>query len=95
MLPSPPPPTTLELNFFSWHVDLSLPCLAFFFRWRTLRTDHRTQKSAGFIDGDFLNTSYDSLSASTRATLLRSGAPQAEAEPDAINSLIESLTRLS
>lgn len=68
---------------------------AFLDRWRTLRTDHRTQKSAGFIDGDFVNSSYESLSAQKRSSLLNSGPLQVEAEPDAINSLIESLNRLS
>ena len=64
-------------------------------RWRTLRTDHRTQKSAGFIDGDFVNASYDCLSVDTRAGLLRHGPVPVDAEPDELNSLIEALNRLS
>ncbi|UZJ56725.1 hypothetical protein CBS101457_006045 [Exobasidium rhododendri] len=63
--------------------------------WRTLRTDHRTQKSAGFIDGDFLNGSYQNMSAITRTQMLTHGPFNIEAEPDEVNSLIESLNRLS
>jgi hypothetical protein len=63
--------------------------------YRTLRTDHRTQTAAGFIDGDTIRRGFESLPLVQRAKLAQGGRLPIEAGMDEVNKLVESLGRLS
>ncbi|PWN32832.1 uncharacterized protein FA14DRAFT_78463 [Meira miltonrushii] len=63
--------------------------------YRTLRTDHRTQPSAGFIDGIALCNAFDPLNNEARVALIRRGRLPIDADLDEVNNLVESLQRLS
>lgn len=63
--------------------------------YRTLRTDHRTQPSAGFIDGSALCNAFDPLNNEARISLIRRGRLPIDADLDEVNNLVESLHRLS
>lgn len=60
-----------------------------------LRTDHRVQESAGFIDGDALKLGYERLNAQERQAMISQGAMPIDASVDEMNSLVESLHRLT
>lgn len=63
--------------------------------WRMLRTDHRTQPAAGFVDGDAVRRGYAALANDARLEVLRRGRLPMDADVDEVNGLVEALGRLS